>query len=161
MSITYLTKDITTAIYGVVAHGCNCQGAFGSGVAGAIKKKWPLVAERYFSYVSKVTELNDAGSMLGQVQTIRIDSPEDAPLYVANMFTQLTYGNDGKVYASPAAIECALTGVLAFCRGHDLPLLMPKVGCGLGGLSWDNDVEPILQKLHEEYYTVDVFICDI
>ena len=45
--IKEIQKDITTVEEGVVLHGCNCSGGFGSGVAGAIRKKWPDVYEMF------------------------------------------------------------------------------------------------------------------
>ena len=39
----YKIEDITKATEQVIAHGCNCQGRMGAGVAKAIARKWPKV----------------------------------------------------------------------------------------------------------------------
>lgn len=39
----YLNKNIITIQEGVIAHGVNCTGAMNSGVAKAIREKWPEV----------------------------------------------------------------------------------------------------------------------
>lgn len=45
--VTYIVMDITTATRGIVVHGVNCQGVMGSGVALAIRTKWPQIFESY------------------------------------------------------------------------------------------------------------------
>jgi O-acetyl-ADP-ribose deacetylase (regulator of RNase III) len=162
--IQYITFDVTKVTRGVVAHGCNCQGVMGSGVARAIRDKWPVVFRRYHEFVRgfKETEGETKG-MLGIAQTLNVGNEFVADintLFVSNMFTQDKYGADGKVYADPAAIETALDATMAFCRGADLPLYMPKVGCGLGGLNWESDVQPIVERLHAKY-GIPVFVCTI
>jgi len=44
---------------------------------------------------------------------------------------------------------------------HDLPIYMPRIGCGLGGLDWDTEVGPIVEKINELYPRVEVFVCDL
>jgi hypothetical protein len=41
-----------------------------------------------------------------------------------------------------------------------LPLYMPRIGCGLGGLDWDKDVGPVLEHLAEQL-NVQVYVCDL
>jgi len=67
--ISIIKKDVTTVTKGVVAHGVNCQGAMGSGVAGAIRRKWPSVFIEYASY--HINLLNPAEA-LGTVQTVKL-----------------------------------------------------------------------------------------
>lgn len=158
----YIKHDVTNTILGVVAHGCNCQGVMGSGVAKAVRQKWPTVYERYHQFVDHFKKQGHPTSeLLGMSQILNVGHPtlEDPnSLFVANMFTQDRYGNDGKVYADLNAIEKALALTMSFCRGADLPLYMPQVGCGLGGLSWGDDVEPVVRRLQSEY-DVPVYVC--
>lgn len=152
--ILYITDDITTMHGGIIAHGCNCSGGFGSGVAGAIRKKWPIVYDRF--------KANGTGNhLLGTVDFIEV-----APtIRVANMYTQEFYGRDGKRYADPLAIERALTEVIfeasnLGCLEEDDNIYMPKIGCGLGGLSWELDVEPIVNKLSQRVM-LNIYVCEI
>ena len=162
MSVQYIKHDVTQTSRGVVAHGCNCNGVMGSGVALAIKKRWPVAYQRYHQFVERWSIDNDREKLLGLAMIINVGSElsEQNILFVSNMFTQLNYGRDGKVYASPEAIRTALMSTMSFCRGADLPLYMPRVGCGLGGLSWEVDVRPIVDELAAEY-DVEVFVCDL
>ena len=47
--IHYVKGDVLESREQIVAHGVNCTGHFGSGVAGAIKRKKPYIREQYLS----------------------------------------------------------------------------------------------------------------
>lgn len=157
--ISNVKKDITTVTTGIVAHGCNCLGYMGSGVARAIKHTWP---QAYSKYVLLTRQYPNPSKklLLGTVQIVKVGEPEGFPeLYVANCFTQEVCGNDGKVYADINAINESLENVVAYAENYNLPLYLPKIGCGLGGLSWENDVEPLLIEISSTS-AVEIVVCD-
>ena len=41
------------------------------------------------------------------------------------------------------------------------PVYIPRIGCGLGGLNWDKDVEPIMKGLDDDYKRIHIFVCDL
>lgn len=143
--IEYLKKDITTVERGIVAHGVNCSHAFGSGVAGAIRKKWPDVCERY---------MERPWMVIGDTQWCW-QGPE---LCVVNCFTQEKYGYDGKKYANLAAIASCLLGVITSAP-KDYTVYMPKIGCGLGGLNW-LQVYPIVESI-ESIRGTHIVVCEL
>lgn len=112
----------------------------GSGVALAIKNKWPDIYDVYM--LSNTT--------LGRVDIIEVGDF----LYVANCYTQHDYGNDGKKYANLGAIQCSLSEVYEFAKAYDLPVCLPKIGSDRGGLDWETEVLPIIQDLDEAFKTV-------
>ena len=148
----YVNQDITTVTSGIICHGVNCQGVMGSGVAMAIRNKWPEV---YKAYKQQPT----GKEMLGVCHAICVqDEPE---LFVANCYTQEYYGKDGRVYASTKAIEEALANVFYLAVTYDgLTIHSPKIGCGLGGLRWYNKVDGIYEKLIKKFNHKDVVIYD-
>lgn len=151
-------SDITLETEGVIVSGCNLSGANGSGLAGALKRKWPMVYKRYMEVYSKwKREDKDIFSHLGDIDIITIDKS----LYVINAFTQKYCGYDGKRYADPDAIDNALEKVFKFCSLYDLPLKTVKIGCDLGGLSWKDEIEPIFLKWIAEYPEVEVHIFEL
>ncbi len=151
--IDYLTKDLTTVTEGVLVHGCNCVGGFGSGVAGAIRRKWPDVYEMF-------KERGVGEDLLGGV-SMMISLADDRPV-VINGYTQLTCGNDGRRYADPEAVEDVLMISAEFTDSGDYKeLYMPKIGCGLGGLSWEDEVLPIVEKVSQKFPDLNIHICDI
>lgn len=139
-------------------HGCNAHGVMGSGVAKAIRAKWPVAYERYHAYCKGYEGSPD---LLGKVVMVNVgDTDTINSLFVANAITQLNYGKDGKVYADVDAIADALATTASFADAMKLPLFLPPIGCGLGGLNWELDVEPLLQWAIQGY-DIDVFVCDI
>ena len=146
----YEKMDITTVCRGVIAHGVNAQRAMGSGVALAIKNKWPVVYTKYM-------EQPKGSQMLGVAHGINVNG--DDSVWVVNCYTQEYFGADGKVYADPNAIETSLRGAYQLAKSYDMPIYLPQIGAGLGGLDWDQDVKPIINDLDQEFETVDTTIC--
>lgn len=148
--ITYLHKDITTVKSGIVAHGVNCQHVMNSGVAKAIRNRWPIVFETFKSRPR-------GKNMLGIVDMISVD-PSDQ-LWVANCYTQVFYGYGGK-FANPEAIHTCLRGVAIYADLYDLDVYMPRIGCGLGGLDWEKEVHPIVEDVNSHHETLNFYVCD-
>lgn len=139
--INYIRGNILSQKNGVIIHGTNCSGGFGSGVAGAIRATYPIVYEKFKT-------LEPSESLLGTIQAVEI-TPD---LTIINCFTQHKFGSDGKVYASKAAVAGSVCAAYVYAKDNGIDILsMPKIGSGLGGLSWDNDVLPII------YTIVDMF----
>lgn len=160
MTIEYVYRDLTTVEEGVIAHGCNCMGKMGSGVAKAIRDKYPHVYDRYASMVEPHTAAKTNRELLGLALIVNAyTGASERKLFVSNMFTQENYGYDNKRYASPAAIDVALRSTLVFCRSMNLPLYTYKIGCTRGGLDWDIDVRPIVESLAEEFDTINIKVC--
>lgn len=147
-----INKDITTIELGVIAHGVNCRYKMGSGVALAIRKKFPKAYKQYMENVGGVDLLNTA-------DIVQINDD----LFVANCYTQTNYGYDkGVVYADIRAIYKSLMKISEFCVEKNLPLYMPKIGCGLGGLSWDgeNGVKRIVEEIERKKPGISITICE-
>lgn len=142
-----VNADILTVTEGLILQGCNASGGFGSGIAGQIRKRFPKVYEQFL-------KMPTGQGSLGKLQVVYIADD----LYIGNGFTQLNYGKDGKRYASVQAIAEVLETALDWCQACELPLASPKIGCGLGGLSWDADVEPIFKEYSEKYPQVAITI---
>jgi O-acetyl-ADP-ribose deacetylase (regulator of RNase III) len=142
--ITYIKGDVTQADQDVIAHGVNCQGHFGSGVAGAIKRDHPYVRNQYLSLTSHV---------LGTCQFVEYQNQ----VWV-NAHTQNHKGYDGKQYADLNAVADCLCEIDDYMQLNQLTsIAIPKIGCGLGGLEWE-DVEVLVVGLLEDY---EVFVYEL
>lgn len=141
MKIEYKVADILNETEGLIIHGCNTRGAYGSGLAGQIRRRFPQVYEEFKHNIP-------SPDLLGTLQIVEIIDQ----LFIGNGFTQLNYGNDGKRYASPEAIDKVLDQALRFCTAQHIDLKLPQIGCGLGGLSWEDEVLPILER-HNLFYS--------
>jgi O-acetyl-ADP-ribose deacetylase (regulator of RNase III) len=151
----YIKGDLLEVKNGILAHGVNCQGAFGSGVALNIKNKYPSV---YRAYRRAVEQSHDRGSLLGMVQLVNtkpdgVYDPNEDTVLVANIFTQLNYGKDGKRYLDYEALYVGFEKLYNRSFMYDLPLCIPKIGCGLAGGDWG-----IVSKMIEKAYPKDVFV---
>jgi len=144
-----IKKDLTTVTEGIVAHGCNCSGGFGSGIAAAVKNKWPVVAIRF-------RENGTGEKLLGTIDAVELAQD----LIVVNCYTQEFYGPGDKRYADPWSIEACLYQLLDLAVEKNMDLYIAKIGCGLGGLSWEHEVKEIYEAVLEEY-NVNVYVCDI
>lgn len=151
--ITYETKNLITVTEGIIIHGCNAQGAMGSGVAGALRRQWP---EIYKSY-SKMVAMRKT-DCLGMVDTVWI--PEHPRLVVMNAITQEYFGSDGNRYADLNAIDKTMRYACNFAGGY-LPVYTPKIGCGLGGCKWEEEVKPLFERISEDLPHQEIIVCDI
>lgn len=141
--------DLRTVTNGLIVQGVNCQNAMGSGLARDLYEKWPLIKTAYHS-------IGKQYMYLGRVQEVQVEHK----VTVLNCWTQEHYGSDNKRYASPEAIAACLK--IAFQKAASLnqTLYLPRIGCGLAGLDWNNDVLPILNSLCELDPFVQVVVCD-
>ena len=164
--ITFIKKDVTTALGATIVQGCNAQGVMGSGVARAIRDKWPGVFADYANLCDMFRR--DQTVLLG-MSVVYTDPLSNTK--IVNGITQVFYGKDGQKYANPEAIRAVLltaTGIALEQTYEDDGLAsvhLPRIGCGLGGLSWDNDVHPVLLEVDEYIQRkcqrpVHFFVCD-
>ena len=150
----YEQKDITTVTApGLIAHGVNCQNAMGSGVARALFMQWHKVKTEYHKWGSMV---------LGDTQFVEVEPG----LVVANCFTQERYGRDERRYAGLDAIREALedAAMYAVVELAVNEVHIPRIGCGLGGLDWDLEVEPMLLEVEEALartHPITFVVCDV
>lgn len=152
MIIAQIQRDVFKAIENrkgpmAVMHGCNTQGVMGSGVAKVVKERWPFVYESYRQMCNNDSIDVELGGVMVIPHKPRLDGGE-APVYVANALTQEDYGRDGKRYASVDAVKQSLDGIHRTFkdRKDEVEFVAVRVGCGLGGLDWEDEVEPLFEE---------------
>lgn len=123
--ITYIKGDLFTTTDKYIAHGVNCGGVMGAGVALLIKQKYPEVFKDYQEYC----DLADPYYLLGRVRK----SPTNDGKIILNCFTQLHYGKKDKRFVSYDAIDNCMRNI--YLNGID-SVSMPMIGAGLGGGEW-------------------------
>lgn len=134
MITKYLKDDITKTTCQAIAHGVNCQGIMGSGVAKALYTAFPIVKESYLKYYTVKKCLMETNYFLGKIDHVFINSE----LIIYNCFTQDFYGNDGKRYINYAAVVNCLQQIIQDYEDgvFEGPIAIPKIGCGLAGGNW-------------------------
>lgn len=136
MKISYKNGDLLKSGLKLIGHGCNAQGVMGSGIAKAIKEKYP---ECYTAYSCFMKDSGKLGDVLAYT------CPSDN-VTILNMITQEFYGRDSKRYVSYEAIEKCMTYANRYAKdnGH-VSLGLPKIGAGLGGGDW-KIISEIIEK---------------
>ncbi|HYG70575.1 MAG TPA: macro domain-containing protein [Anaeromyxobacteraceae bacterium] len=129
-----LTGDLLLAPEPVIAHGCNCRGLFGAGVAGQVRARYPAAYRAYLAAYRQGT-LRPGGYGL---------VPVGAGRFVANLYTQDRPGQ----HAELLAIERAIVKLSFDLRALGIhTIAIPRLGCGIGGLSWEKEVKPVLSEI--------------
>lgn len=150
--IEYRVGDLLDALdkreVDMAAHGVNCIGGFGSGIAGQIAKRYPIVKQRYLEH--------HFGPMwkLGHVQLVLLDNAVDGRI-VANCATQ---HNIGLGCADYDAISEAVSRLHAFVTAKNLKLGLPMIGAGLAGGDWTTIANIINSIFKDE--TIYVYILE-
>ena len=130
-----------------ICHQVNCQGKMGSGVARAIRERYPVV---YKEYSKKCGENESKASLLGTVQVIRCGAWEHE-VFVCNLFGQLNYGYDGKVYTDVKALESCFRFLNVIVPEGETIAMPYMIGCGLGGADWYVVRKLIERELGQRY----------
>lgn len=129
--------DITSAKNGVIVHGCNAQGAMGSGVALAIRNAFPAAYSGYRA----AYEANSNRLVLGTVVFVPIGSQP----VIANAITQEFYLRHPKapaglsVFVDYDAITSSFQRIVEYIDRNphiDRVIHLPAIGAGLGGGDW-------------------------
>lgn len=145
MKIEYVKGSVVDAQESIIAQGCNAQGVMGSGVAKAIRDKWPEVFPRYKRFIDETRAFDR--NPLGCSHFTNVD-PTGADKMIVNMITQEFYGRDGKQYVDYDAVRhCMqlLNKRAGMFSGPPHRVAMPKIGAGLGGGDW-NIISQIIEE---------------
>lgn len=141
MSIRYVTGDLfTTPGLDAIAHGCNCDGVMGAGVAREIAKRWRDLAATYAANCRR------GAFRLGDAWRWDLVPPSLGLRAIYNLATQPHPGPCASLYA----IETAVRAMDDECRRY--PQLgirtvgLPRIGAGIGGLAWA-DVDASLRRI--------------
>lgn len=152
MSIIYRKGNLLNAFdegeIDIIAHGVNCSGGFGSGIAGQIAKRFPEVKRQYlFKY-------NTKGWYLGQIQLVYLNNK-----IIVNCATQKYYGKYPEsqlngMYCSYEAIRECMHQLKTIIKDSDLRIGIPKIGAGLAGGDW-NEIEKVI---NEEFNDIPIYV---
>lgn len=146
MAIRYIKGDVLTSPIPMIIHQCNAQDTMGSGVAKAIRDKYPKAYEDYIKYF----ELIPKAKRMGMIQITRV-SPERA---ICNLIGQYHYLPRGVRHTSYDALTSGFEELKKQFAGD---IAMPKIGCGLGGGDWQV-VEAIINSIFNDR---DVYIYEL
>lgn len=147
--IKYFKGDVLKSSAEVIAHGCNCRGGFGAGIAKQILLQFPRAEQAYMK------KFKTEGWRLGEVQIVKVGDKK----FIANCATQDKYGSPkgGKVYADYGAIKEVMVQLKDLCLEYNYQLAMPKIGAGLAGGDWGK----IEQIINEVFKDIEVWVYEL
>lgn len=142
--IRYIKGDITKSNCDIICHQVNCQGAMNSGVAKAIREKWPEVYEQYKDLCKKQEQTI---CLLGTMQPVEIQ--KTPARYVVNLFAQQYYGFNGIRFTDYEAFYNSIAHLsVQLASNPDKTIAFPyKIGCVRGGANWN-----IIKTMIEEVF---------
>ena len=151
MKIIHVKCDILEIDCQVICHQVNCMGAMRSGVAKAIREKWPVAYEIYLLGLKLKSET------LGTISVADVDRNK----HVVNMYSQYEYGYDGKRYTSYDAFCSCLEEIKAFAIYNDIKsIAFPyNIGCCRGGANW-NVIYAMIKSVFSDT-ELDIYICQL
>ncbi|MDX1933626.1 MAG: macro domain-containing protein [Capsulimonadales bacterium] len=139
--------DILQADAEALVNTVNCVGVMGRGVALQFRKAYPENFKLYKSVCDK-QELTP-----GQVLTYSRDTLEH-PRYIINFPTKRHWKGHSRIEYIETGLEALIAEVQ---RLNIRSIAIPPLGCGLGGLDW-NDVRPRIEAAFRQLLDVKVLL---
>ena len=131
-----------------VVNPINCKGAMGKGLALEFKKRFPL----NFSYYKKQCQVGAV--KIGQMLVYKTMLVKRSPRLIINFPTK----NDWRDPSDMVYITEGLKELLKVCIAEKVTnIAIPKIGCGLGGLDWE-DVYPEIRNVFQAHPEIQVYL---
>jgi O-acetyl-ADP-ribose deacetylase (regulator of RNase III) len=142
MPIQFVAGDLFANRFGAraLAHGCNCRGSMGAGIATGFRDRYPQMYAEYRRRCKADPRLFNLG---------------DAWLWKANdgpwVFNLGTQEDTWRARATYPAIEAALTSMRQQADDEGVTsIVIPRIGAGYGGLSWKK-VRAVVEQVFTDW----------
>lgn len=163
----YLKGNLLDTDCDYICHQVNCQGKMNSGVAKAIREKWPVVYKEYQDWQMSydawahcvATSEDRRNELLGTVMLGRVlQVPVSENQTVLNLAAQLNYGYDGRRYTSYDAFWMCLGAIKQTVPKGSSIGFPDHIGCCRGGANWNIIKAMIEEVLGNDY---DIYIYEL
>ena len=135
-SLIYLKGDIFSSPAEVIVNTVNTVGVMGKGLAADFKKKYPKMFKNY-KQICK-----DKKFSIGQLII------HEASDYRVMLFpTKKHWRGNSKIEYIEAGLK---KFVDTYAQKNITSIAFPKLGCGNGNLSWEMEVQPLMEKYLKE-----------
>lgn len=146
--IKYISGSLFESKCEVYINPVNCVGVMGAGLAAKFKIKYPKMFQSYYNMCSK-NELD-----VGKVALYTNDN--NRPRIICLFPTK-------RHWKEKSTIDGIERGLVAFLHAHELTpfesAAFPKIGCGLGGLNFEHEVQPLMEHhLGKSKINIEVYI---
>lgn len=136
----FALKDVSS-----YAHGCNCAGAMGKGIALQFKYRFPEMYKEY-KFLCQQGQFNP-----GDVFDYNYGEG-----HVYNLATQQSWRTHAKI----EYINNSLNRMCKLAVSQNVTsIALPAIGAGLGGLNWE-EVKSVIQDVSSHYSCVDLYVVE-
>ncbi|MDE6422134.1 MAG: macro domain-containing protein [Muribaculaceae bacterium] len=133
-------KDVSS-----FAHGCNCAGAMGKGIALQFRQKFPRM---YYEY-----KLLCKKGIFVPGDVFDFDYGNG---HIYNLATQLTWRTKAKI----EFIQTSMLKMFELATSEQVSkIAMPTIGAGLGGLIW-TDVKNVICDISNIYPNISLYVVE-
>ena len=145
MMITILPeKTVFDSPAQTIVNPVNCVGVMGKGLALAVENRYPEVFDKYVIAC-------ESGKMgIGKLQLVKAKDR-----WILNFPTKKHWRGASKLEFIEAGLK---KFVKTYRRRHIASVAFPPLGCGHGGLKWD-EVEPLMRRYLEGLDKIEIFFC--
>lgn len=158
MSVLIKNGNILDSGADIICHQVNCMGAMNSGVAKAIRKKWPQVYTEYRNAAMDLSPNDEFCDedltwmhMHGHIQVVHLGEENGHSKGVINMFAQRGFGYDGARYTSYDAFWNCLWEIRQYINPEKTIAFPYNIGCVRGGANWNIIYAMIVEVLGKDY----------
>jgi O-acetyl-ADP-ribose deacetylase (regulator of RNase III) len=132
MSLQYVQGDLFAAQVQTIVIPVNCRGVAGKGLALQCRQRYPQWFQNYQDIC--------CDHLIWPGQPV-LHASSYAPYWIVDFPTK----GDWRLPSSLLYIETGLSNLFSLCYNHSIAsLALPKLGCGAGGLSWEQ-VQPLIE----------------
>jgi len=150
MTLTFKQGDMFAEPVEALVNTVNCVGVMGKGVALEFKKRWPENFKVY-QKACKTNALQPGAMLIFDTHEL---FPTDGPRYLVNFPTKMHW----RAKSELSYIEQGLDALVCELKERRIRSIgIPPLGCGNGGLDWE-DVKPLIVLKLEALRDVEVVI---
>ncbi len=141
--ITYVNGNLFESKAQVLVNAVNTVGVMGKGIAKAFKDKYPEMFTEYRD-LCKQERLE-----VGMLHIYKTSNE-----WILNFPTKKHWRNKSEL----SYVETGLKKFLEIYETETITsIAFPQLGCGLGGLSWEKEVQPLMEKYLAEV-PIEIYI---
>ena len=130
--ITYVASDLFQSPAQVLVNTVNTVGVMGKGIALQFMRIYPEMFKQYQIYCEK-----------GQFDIGQLWLYKSPQKWVLNFPTKRDWHDKSKI----EYVEAGLKRFIEIYEPEGITSIsFPRLGCGLGGLDWENEVRPLMER---------------
>lgn len=150
ITITHVKGDLIAADESAIAHGCNCEGKMGAGIA-------KLIREAYQGAYPPYKTACDIGSFYPGVAQPTRSWNHGKSSTVTTVYNLATQDKPGP-YARYEWVYAAFQNMFRHMKYAGIDrVAIPRIGAGIGGLEWER-VEAVINAAVDDMYASGITV---